>query len=52
MHIVCVGAGGTGLSNIAGILRDIGFQNIIGIDEQPSQITQQLQKKGIPIFPH
>ncbi|MDR2191017.1 MAG: hypothetical protein LBP53_07855 [Candidatus Peribacteria bacterium] len=50
--IVCVGAGGAGLSNIVGILRDLGFKNIIGIDEQASQITQQLQNKGIQIFAH
>jgi UDP-N-acetylmuramate-alanine ligase len=50
--IVFVGAGGAGLSNLVGILRDLGFTNLIGIDEQPSQITQQLTAKGIQILPH
>ena len=51
-NIVFVGAGGSGLSNLVGILRDLGFHKLIGIDSQPSQITEKLQAKGIKIFPH
>jgi UDP-N-acetylmuramate-alanine ligase len=51
-NIVFVGAGGAGLSNLVGILRDLGFHNLIGIDAQPSQITEQLAQKGIQIFSH
>jgi len=51
-NIVFVGAGWAGLSNLVGILRDLGFRNIIGIDGQASQITQQLQERGIQIFAH
>lgn len=51
-NIVFVGAGWSGLSNLVGILRDLGFHNLIGIDEQDSQITQQLKAKWIQIFKH
>ncbi|GHW02424.1 hypothetical protein AGMMS50249_2100 [candidate division SR1 bacterium] len=51
-NIVFVGAGGAGLSNLVGILRDLGFHNLIGIDSQTSQITEQLSSRGVQIFPH
>lgn len=51
-NIVFVGAGGTGLSNLVWILWDLWFHNLIGIDEQDSQITQQLSAKWIQIFKH
>lgn len=51
-NIIFVGAGWAGLSNLVGILRDLGFHNLIWIDEQESQITQQLSQKWIQIFKH
>ena len=51
-NIVFLGAGGTGISNLLGILREIGYKNLIGIDAQESQITNQLKSKGIKIYPH
>ena len=50
--IVLVGIWGAGMSNIAGILRELWYTNIIGINSEVSQITQQLQEKGIRIFSH
>ncbi|USN56488.1 MAG: hypothetical protein H6766_05600 [Candidatus Peribacteria bacterium] len=49
-NIVIVGVGGTGLSAIAGILHDLGYQNIVGINDHESQITQTLSDKGIDII--
>lgn len=49
MHILIVWAGGSWISNIAHILRDLGYHNLIAIDAQQSQITQALAKKGIPV---
>lgn len=49
MHIVIIWAGGSGISNIAHILHDLGYTNLIAIDAQASQITQALEKKGIPV---
>jgi UDP-N-acetylmuramate-alanine ligase len=51
-NIVFVWAGGSWLSNLVWILWDLGFHNLIWIDEQDSQITQQLQTKWIQIFKH
>ncbi|MDR0608145.1 MAG: Mur ligase domain-containing protein, partial [Candidatus Peribacteria bacterium] len=50
--MVLVGAGGAGMSNLVGILRNLGFKNVIGIDGAPSQLTEQLQAQGIQIFSH
>lgn len=50
--IVFVGSGGAGLSNLVGIIWDLWFKNIIAIDGQVSQITQQLQTKWIQVFSH
>ncbi|MCX6823101.1 MAG: Mur ligase family protein [candidate division SR1 bacterium] len=46
-NIVLVGAGGTGMSGVAGILHDLGYTNIIAIDSVESQLTQRLRDKGI-----
>ena len=51
-NIVFVWAGGSWLSNLVWILWDLGFHNLIWIDEQESQITKQLSAKWIQIFKH
>ena len=51
-NIVFVWAGGSWLSNLVWILWDLWFHNLIWVDEQESQITQQLQEKWIQIFKH
>ena len=51
-NIVFVGAWGAGLSNIVGILRELGYRNLIGINAERSQITQQLEQQGIKVFSH
>ena len=51
-NIVFVWAGGSWLSNLVWILWDLWFHNLIWIDEQESQITQQLQEKWVKIFKH
>ncbi|GHV21538.1 hypothetical protein FACS1894176_06490 [Bacteroidia bacterium] len=40
------------MSNIVGILRDLGFKNLIGVNDTPSQLTERLEQQGIQIFPH
>ncbi|MDD3263217.1 MAG: Mur ligase family protein [Candidatus Absconditabacteria bacterium] len=49
-NIVLVGAGGTGMSGVAGILHELGFTNIICIDNNQSQLTDNLQKKGLKVI--
>ncbi len=49
-NIVIVGVGGTGLSSIAGILHDIGYQNVIGINDCDNQITKVLSDRGLDII--
>ena len=51
-NIVFVWAGWAWLSNIVWILWDLWFHNLIWIDEQESQITQQLSEKWVKIFKH
>ena len=51
-NIVFVWAGWAWLSNLVWILWDLWFHNLIWIDEQESQITQQLSEKWIHIFKH
>ena len=51
-NIVFVWAGWAWLSNIVWILRDLWFHNLIWVDEQESQITQQLSSKWVQIFKH
>ena len=51
-NIVFVWAWWSWLSNLVGILWDLGFHNLIWIDEQNSQITQQLANKWVQIFKH
>ena len=50
MHIIIVWAGGSWISNIAHLLRDLGYTNLIAIDAQESQITQALREKKIPVI--
>ena len=51
-NIVFVWAGWAWLSNLVWILWDLWFHNLIWIDEQESQITQQLSSKWVQIFKH
>ena len=51
-NIVFVWAWWAWLSNIVWILWDLWFHNLIWIDEQDSQITQQLTEKWVKIFKH
>ena len=47
MKIVLVGAGGSGISNLAYILQELWYNNLLAIDGFESQITQALEKNGI-----
>ena len=47
MKIVLVGAGGSGISNLAYILQELWYDNLLAIDGFESQITQALEKNGI-----
>ncbi|MEI6426341.1 MAG: Mur ligase family protein [Candidatus Absconditabacteria bacterium] len=49
-NIVLVGGGGTGMSGVAGILHDLGYTNLICIDANQSQLTDNLKKKGIKVI--
>lgn len=49
-NIVLVWAGGTGMSGVAGILQELWFTNIICIDSAQSQLTDNLQKKGLKVI--
>lgn len=49
MHIVIVWAGWSWISNLAHIIRDLGYTNLIAIDGFESQITRALENKGIPV---
>lgn len=49
-NIVLVWAGGTGMSGVAGILQELWFTNIICIDSTQSQLTDNLQKKGLKVI--
>ena len=51
-NIIFVWAGWAWLSNLVWILWDLWFHNLIWIDEQESQITQQLQQKWVKVFKH
>lgn len=50
MKIVLVGAGGSGISNLAYILDELWYTNLLAIDGYESQITQALREKGIPLI--
>lgn len=50
MHIVLVGAGGTGLSSVGFLFTDLGYTNIIGIDSSRGQITQKLEEAGVQMY--
>ena len=49
MHIVIVWAGWSWISNLAHIIRDLWYKNIVAIDAFESQITSALKEKGIPL---
>ena len=51
-NIIFVWAGWSWLSNLVWILWDLWFRNLIWVDEQESQITQELSAKWIQIFKH
>lgn len=51
-NIVFLWAWWTWLSNLVGILHEIGYKNLIGIDDHESQITNQLKSKWIKIYSH
>lgn len=44
-----VGIGGAGMSGMAEILADLGY-HISGSDNNPTEVTERLQKQGINIF--
>ncbi|MCX6825306.1 MAG: Mur ligase domain-containing protein [candidate division SR1 bacterium] len=50
MNIVLVGAGGTGMSGIAGILNDLGYTNLVCIDGTQSELTDKLKAKGLKVI--
>lgn len=50
MNIVLVGAGGSGMSNIAHILWDLGFHNLVAIDSAESQTLDGLKNKNISVI--
>lgn len=47
-HIHCIGIGGIGMSAIAALLRDKGYQ-VTGSDLASSQLTKELEKKSVKI---
>lgn len=49
-NIVLVWAWWTGMSGVAGILHELWFTNIICIDNNQSQLTDNLQKKGLKVI--
>ncbi|MFA6256332.1 MAG: cyanophycin synthetase [Candidatus Absconditabacterales bacterium] len=49
-NIVLVGAGGTGMSGVAGMLHDLGYTNIVCIDANQSQLTDKLKEKGLNVI--
>jgi UDP-N-acetylmuramate-alanine ligase len=42
-NIVLVGAGGAGMSALAMIFHELGFENLVCIDSNASQITETLE---------
>ncbi|MGQ9598682.1 MAG: UDP-N-acetylmuramate--L-alanine ligase [Anaerolineae bacterium] len=48
MHLHLVGIGGIGLSAIARVLHDLGYQ-VSGCDRQPSPVTEALTGEGVPV---
>ena len=49
MHIVIVWAWGSWISNLAHIIWDLWYKNLVAIDAQESQITTALKDKWIPV---
>lgn len=48
--IILVWAGGTGMSAVAGILHKLNFKNLVCIDSNQSQITDNLQNMWIDVI--
>ncbi|HRX64167.1 MAG TPA: Mur ligase family protein [Candidatus Absconditabacterales bacterium] len=49
--IIFIGAGGTGMSGVAGLLYDLGYgENLICLDSTESELTKKLGKKGIKVI--
>lgn len=49
-NIVLIWAGGTGMSGVAGILHDLWYTNLVCIDANQSQLTDNLKKKWIKVI--
>jgi len=47
-HIHCIGIGGIGMSAIAALLRNKGYQ-VTGSDLVSSQLTEELEEKGVKV---
>lgn len=50
MNIVLVGAWWTGISSLGFLLSDLGYTNIVCIDANASQITQNLEENGLQVI--
>ena len=48
-HIYIIGIGGTGMSAIALVLKEMGI-SVIGSDRSYSNTVMNLEKHGIPVF--
>lgn len=49
MKLVLVGVGGAGVSGLAYIFKDLGYDDIVGIDGVQSEITDKIQAYHINI---
>lgn len=49
VHVYFIGIGGVSMSGLAGILKDRGF-TVSGSDRSPSEMTEILEKSGIPVL--
>ncbi len=51
-NIVFISAGWAWISNLVGILWDLWFRNLIGVDNGRTQQMEQHISRGIPVFKH
>ena len=49
-NIVLIGAGGTGMSGLAMMLYDIGYKNIICINNIQTDLTNRLEHHGLKVI--
>jgi len=49
-NIVLVGAGGTGMSGLVGLLYDLGFEKLIAVDAVDGQLTEKLSARWIKVL--